>query len=985
MKAIVRDFLSRLLPWKGTEETTWKSIWIRGPAQKDPNKMISWGHATQDLDELVEIALFYAKKPGREVYFGLGSQRVSKASEHGGKWQASIRTTNNMVSYKAIWLDLDCGPDKGYKTQADALQAVGEFCDIAELPRPNQVVNSGNGLHVYWVVDIPLPYAMWSEFANALDAATKKHGLPCDSQCTIDGARILRVPGTNNWKGGQPKPVEMGQPGPEYSHAFLAAALNQYMGPQPYKGPRAQAAEYDELTKRFMEGLAPTHSEPVDLIEIADMGCGVLGEAFDSAGKDHKQPLWHLLMLAAAFDKDPRGAAHMLSDGYAGYDAAEVEEMLARKQNERKVKNLGWPSCFSFSKLSPLCQSCKFFADNKSPMHIPLLQRSSQTDDDLPGGYVRDAMGFVCTEWALHVKDEKQLTPVLMNQMYDAALLADTEDLVFKTKIGKEERNIVVTLDQLGSLEKTISSLTHQSLMTFKKAHAQLIRSFLMAWVHKLHQMRLPKVRADVYGWGLDRTVFTYGGMTYGAGAPNRALLRDTSPFTEYQPCGKLDIWQALAKALTDTKRPCMDAILATSFGAPLVPFTGMYGLLFSALSLESGIGKSTALRIGQAVWGSPKATMNMLKDTTNSMFRKLGEIQSLPVMWDELKVHKDIEEFATTLFHLTQGREKSRLDREAKMRKTATFSTLVSCTTNESIAEAMGRAAGSSEAGANRIFEIDVAGWPPGTKGLSTDWDVMLESLDHNYGRAGEIYAAWLARSTDYVSDVVREVRAYFETTLNSTPDERFWLATMAVVYSGATFANQLNLTSIDLPALEKFLVEQFDRQRSTRKETVTRIDTYDDALAMAHRLIAATRQRNMLVTDYVQAVGPGRPRKNELHGAIDKLEHIWVQLGLQDDTLRFNRNEFNNWTQRMKLPTGAIYTAFRQHLNGQPVFATIGVGVDHPIVKGIFEKTQTYLFEITLPSVITQQTAAPGPANVTTVASLPHSSSPAVPPGSP
>jgi hypothetical protein len=977
MKQIIRDFLARLLPWQGTEETTYKSIWIRGPAPDGSGKVITWGHATRDLDELVEIAWFYTKKD-RNVYFGCGSQRAAAVSEHGGKWAKSIRAANNMVSYKSIWLDLDCGPTKDYPDRPTALKALIDFCDIAELPYPNQLVNSGNGLHVYWVTDLPLPVATWSMFANALDVATRKHGLKCDNQCTIDAARILRVPGTLNHKANPPLPIEMGQPGPEYSHAFLEQALNQYAGPQPYKGPRQQAHEYTEMAKKFMEGLAPTHSDPVDLLAIADAGCLVLGEAFDTAGRDHKQPLWHLLMLAATFDKDPRNAAHMMSDGYPSYDPNEVEEMLARKQNEKKAKNLGWPSCYSFSKLSPLCQSCPYFGDNKSPMHVS-LHKSDDLDTDLPHGYVRNEAQLVCTLWTPNKTTPAMLTPVLHNKIYGAYLLEGSEDLVFKAMLGGVERTVQVTLDQLSSNEGTNNALVTQGLMLHKVGPKALARDFLMAWVDRLHTMKAPKVAADVFGWNADKTTFTYADTIYGHHSRKRAFFRDKTSFEPYQPCGKLEEWKAIAKALTDQKRPCMDTVLASSFGAPLVPFTGMAGLLLSAYSIQSAHGKSTALKVAQTVWGHPVTGINVLNDTGNAISKKLAEIRSLPLMWDELKMQQEIDEFVKLLFRLTQGRDKARLTREVKARVIGSFSTMLVCGTNESLAEAMGRQVGSTEAGANRVFEIDVDPLPASADGQSSHWSQMLRRLESHYGRAGEVYADWLANNSANACKVVETAQTYFETATKAKPDERFWIATMASVYAGATFANGLQLTTIDVNALETFLIEQLDKQRSTRKESVYRLETYDDALGLVHRLIAQTFNRNLLVTEFVTATA-GRPVKNSMHGIHDKLQHVWAQLGMTDDILRVVRADFDEWLRRNKLPVSQVYRMLTQHLNGQSRKATIGAGIAEPGLAGVLERGQAPCFEVTLPSMITQQAAAGA-----TAASPLHSSSLAIPPGSP
>jgi hypothetical protein len=75
------------------------------------------------------------------------------------------------------------------------------------MPRPNLVVHSGGGLHVYWVLARALTPADWQPLAFALAEATKQHGLKCDTQCTVDRARVLRIPGTLNTKYDPPRLV----------------------------------------------------------------------------------------------------------------------------------------------------------------------------------------------------------------------------------------------------------------------------------------------------------------------------------------------------------------------------------------------------------------------------------------------------------------------------------------------------------------------------------------------------------------------------------------------------------------------------------------------------------------------------------------------------------------------------------------------------------------------------------------------------------
>jgi hypothetical protein len=113
---------------------------------------------------------------------------------------------------RAFWFDLDCGAEKaaegkGYLTKKEAAATLAEFCQKTGLPTPT-VIDSGNGLHVYWFLDGPLAAAEWKRIAEKLKDLTRSHGLLADDACTADAARVLRVPGTLNYKDpARPKPV----------------------------------------------------------------------------------------------------------------------------------------------------------------------------------------------------------------------------------------------------------------------------------------------------------------------------------------------------------------------------------------------------------------------------------------------------------------------------------------------------------------------------------------------------------------------------------------------------------------------------------------------------------------------------------------------------------------------------------------------------------------------------------------------------------
>jgi hypothetical protein len=118
------------------------------------------------------------------------------------------RTAKNAKWFRAFWLDLDCGDNKPYDTQANALDALRIFVKATGLPRPT-IINSGRGIHVYWTLKETIGYNDWKPTAEALKKFCASYNLLADPAVTADAARILRIPETLNFKDNPPKPVSV--------------------------------------------------------------------------------------------------------------------------------------------------------------------------------------------------------------------------------------------------------------------------------------------------------------------------------------------------------------------------------------------------------------------------------------------------------------------------------------------------------------------------------------------------------------------------------------------------------------------------------------------------------------------------------------------------------------------------------------------------------------------------------------------------------
>ena len=124
------------------------------------------------------------------------------------------RTAANVLGAWAFWMDVDCGVEKdsagkGYLTKEIAKQELENFCDKLDLPKPTHIVDSGNGLHVYWILDAIVHREEWQKNAKKLKQLTIAYKLRVDGSRTSDIASVLRIPGTMNNKGAIPIPVKL--------------------------------------------------------------------------------------------------------------------------------------------------------------------------------------------------------------------------------------------------------------------------------------------------------------------------------------------------------------------------------------------------------------------------------------------------------------------------------------------------------------------------------------------------------------------------------------------------------------------------------------------------------------------------------------------------------------------------------------------------------------------------------------------------------
>lgn len=965
------------------------------------------GSAYLTLDKAVYGATNNYKND-RDVYFCTSTQSFAepKVSNKGFKYYIGHRSADHAVKMKSLFIDCDLvdgkkDKTKGYETVKDFNLALVEFLKATKLPRPTIIVNTGGGFHLYWVLMTAMTIQEWLPMAYALAEATKRHGLKCDTACTIDAARVLRVPGTLNYKYDPPREVTIqgNMVEYDYSNDKIKQVLEPYQVQVPYSTlnasmtilpPRTPISGVSDLALGVdTSGLAPVNLDSV-LLE-----CPFLAEAVVTGGKHYSNPLWNLTNLIATFTEGGSNDAHRMADGHSSYGPGETEEEYNRKLNERLTKDLGWPKCATISASGcSLCSTCAHIGENKSPLNFgtksqnpnfvgqqggfstpqptqqqpvtvgvtgsaaspaisssPLSPGTGTPDPDLPDRYLRNPNGMIL----FPVNNDDGTTtwlPVTHYPMNEPWLQRSPWSLNFttETEFGKTAQ-ITVPLKDVGTAELR-KALQDQGFMVNGGTRGfNNVTDFIMAWVTKLQSKQDAVISSVPFGWLVKNgkaAGFVYGGKLHTPTGTEVASNTDPELGHQFQPTGDRMPWLTAAKMITDQRRPALDAILASSFAGPLVRWTGHSGLLMSAYSVESGIGKTSALKVAQAVWGDPVKAVQSLSDTQNSVLNKMGELRSLPVYWDELKSEEDTKRFVDTVFRLTLGKEKSRMTSKVAQRTPGTWQTIMVAASNESLADSIAYKTRATTAGLYRVFEYTVTPPIPGVSVGQIDPTLaqrIIAKLHDNYGIVGYEYASYLGGNHAQVEQDVATMLTNVGLEVGMQADERFWIALIATIMLGARYANGLGYTDIDEVGLKAFLYANLSDMRKERKTQPVDMRNVVNVVNVLGRYLNESRMRHTLKTNTIW-----RQRGKPAIGAVQvvdmdpsKLDSIHVHIGRDDKILRIGQSYLYDWLTANNYPRHVFLKALQQELNATVAPGRLGAGT-------AFANATEYVLEIDL-----------------------------------
>jgi hypothetical protein len=878
------------------------------------------------------------------------NQCVEAVSKNGRAIRKAMRSQQNATLVRTLFLDIDVKGGKhktGYNSLADAARATATFCAEAGIPRPTLTVKTGSGgLHFYWVLDQALPVAEWQPLANALAEATRRFGLMADTGVTVDAARVMRLPGTKHSGTGEMAELVVGGILPtDYSVDQMRDALAQYMGatviPLTPRGTNATSTLNPDLTGGIERPKAP----PVSAQSMADAGCGFIRDALATAGADYANPLWNLTTLTATFTEGGRADAHAMAKGHPTYDPQETDELFDRKMREREEKNLGWPSCQSVENAGcTSCQQCPLKGPGTRPLQFgrpsqvssagagPTLSVGSPpagTHLDLPPRYVRGPNGFI-QKITFDPKSGKSGLADVVHCGIDTGWMQDNPwTLHFTATIGFRKVQVSVTTAQANTSDGFAKEMGNYGI-PLNSDTSKLFREFIVAWQTELHKVKDAIVSSAPFGWSEpagEINGFAYGGRVWQKGTDKPSSNPDPELMKQFTPRGELAVWKDAAKMITDLRTPERDTFLAAAFGAPLVRLIGLRGLLIAAFSHDSGAFKSTSMAVAQAVWGNPQTATQQLDDTQNAVFKKIGQLQALPMFWDEIQSHEQAQQFVNLTFRMSGGKEKTRMGPDTALRTSGLWQTLLMSASNQSVLDYIARANKTTTAGLFRVFEYEMG--PVASTLSMNSAQQAVARLNNHFGQAGLVYSKFLGENYEQIQRDVERAYDQLEKKFNIKKEERFWVGSVTALFMGATYANRLGLTDIALQPLMQFLIRTLERMRGEIKQKPVNMGDQSAVSNVLQQFLQEKQQKHLLRTDRIHTQR-GKPAAGSVKtlSPTDRLDGVQIHIGTESKLMRIAATPFRDWAHEKGYSPSTMVSAMRREFNIKEMQGRLGSG---------------------------------------------------------
>lgn len=748
-----------------------------------PERRTLW-FKLSELEKLEQAIKKYSNKTN--VYFGVCLRKRILPNNLRGK-------DNDISTVTTLYADIDIKSKAHAQTALpSSVKEAADFLNSLPL-KATIIVNSGNGLHAYWLLDTPVKIqsakdqeyisSVFKGWSRLLSLKANELGWKLDN--VSDLARVLRVPGSIN-------------------HKLKNMAICKVLG---NNGTRYQLAEFEpyvggsEINNERVQKSKPQRGDAQRIIEK----CDFISYCKDNA-KALPEPYWHAMITNLVLTAGGSQLVHELSQPYPKYSRSETEGKIRRAISENKPhtckyihEHLGFEcgkdchvkspvvlvtankeqrfmdllectsvdadkifskenmKLYAFAKANMPAEYARFKTKLKGKINLRDFEKAVRYEtqdinknvaknqqlklDDInlnsavmPAGWSVTMENGVLKE--SHYKDSSTTTVVCQSPVVITKRLENIDDGTEKIELSffrdRKWKNLIAARSSVFN-RNSIIKYADFGLPISSSSAAGLV-AYLSDY-ENVNIVKIPLVKSIArIGWVDKHSFFPY--------VKQKEIIFESESsevsgiITATIPHGSMDIWKKYA--VEARENPFARFIISASFASPLLKLLDNR-VFFIHIWHDSQSGKTAAMKFAVSVWGDPSKLMGSFNATSVGLERMAGILKHLPFAIDELQVLNDRRlSVEKIVYSLGNGYGRARGNKTGGMQAVPTWQNIMITSGEQPISNES-----SNDGAITRVLEL--YGRPVDDIGFAHDLHIV--SKDH-YGLAGEQFIKYIIKN---------------------------------------------------------------------------------------------------------------------------------------------------------------------------------------------------------------------------------------------
>lgn len=831
------DFLSKILPRTGVYVLT---LIKNGIPQ---NKFFD------SVDDMAAAVSAFDKNPSTAVYHACATFK-----------EPTSRKGDNAGWMRSFWLDIDVGKAndaRSYDTLKEAIAETVSALKTLRLPAP-MFIQSGMGLHLYFVLDEDITKDQWLTVAKALGNALDSIGFKHDPSRTKDVSSVLRPVGSTWRKNGEEREVKMLRDAKEVPLSSFDHIVEQF-GTKSLPAVTGMFAMTDDL--------GTIEYPPSSAVKVIKF-CGAMREAASTRGAV-SEPFWRGMLGIVKNCTEGDDLCHDWSMGDPRY---------SYEGTQKKID--GWTSgpttCTYFSEHSSACSECQYNGKIKSPIQLGIdeavepqkfevkpenevavesepteataieaLPPAEKTDKEVVGlkGYHWD--GYRLSK--LEPDENGVMQPIpFARQLFVVTMRVRNSDGVSVAKCSRMVydgvwRDFEFETELIPQKTQLAAALAANEIYTLGKNGQSMVQQYIIDHLEALRGARRETVTYSSFGWHDGNSRFIIGKTAVTKKEDLSVFVEEDANTVTAGTHGKdiddvdgdINEWAACVDELYNIEgAEAAQFVILSAFAAPLIELMALDGWHGIPIGItgEGGKGKTKIANVACSIYGPPSALQvqaNGQGMTATMRTHILGRVRNLPIVFDEITGIPP-QDLADLFYGMSAGRGKIRMMQNGKVNPTSRLRwntiPIITCQTPiEQVLNGVQRVV--LDATSLRCFSINVdadKGWD-----FVPDIELVESLVNNNYGIVGRQYLKVLMLKQ---GEIVEKANKFVEkyAPANIEENERYYRRLVATTIFAGRLAKSLGYIKFDLEKVQAWAEAQVVILRGRRGEATFSAEDY-------------------------------------------------------------------------------------------------------------------------------------------------------------